>query len=170
MMAAVSKKLNVSPTSKKKIATKFGEDEPNPKSAKTLPPFVRHFKATTASDAATFKVGDTKEWKGQTWYFCDFPNHPDRLKWHSNPAPKRRTRYKWLNDKDGSAPISTITYSNGTSTVTDFTDPSTSSDSSDITSLLASALSLVTGIEAVTACIADALNVTHLWPNPQIRP
>ena len=80
MMAAVSKKHTASPTSKKKIATKFGEDEPNPKSDKTLPPFVRHFKATTAFDAATFKIGNTKEWKGNTWYFCDFPNHRDRLK------------------------------------------------------------------------------------------
>ena len=60
MMAEVSKKHTALPNSKKKIATKFGEDEPNPKSAKTLPPFVRHFKAMTASDATTFKVGDTK--------------------------------------------------------------------------------------------------------------
>ena len=60
MMAAVSKKRTAPPTSKKKVATNFGEDETNPKSAKNLPPFVRHFKATTASDAANFKVGDTK--------------------------------------------------------------------------------------------------------------
>ena len=144
MMAAVSKKHTALPTSKKNIATKFGEDEPNPKSAKTLPPFVRHFKATTASDAATFKVGDTKKWKGDTWYFCDCPNHFYRLKWHSHPAPKCRTCQKWLNDKDGSAPTAAIADSDGTSTVTDFTDPSTSSDSSDINSILASALSLAT--------------------------
>ena len=80
MMAAISKKHTASPTSKKKIATKFAEDEQNPKSTKTLPPFVRHFKATTASDAATFKVGNTKEWKGDTWYFFDCPNHLDRIK------------------------------------------------------------------------------------------
>ena len=90
MMAAVSKKRTSSPTSKKKIATKFSEDEPNPKSANTLPPFVRHFKVTTASDAVTFKVGDTKEWKGDTWYFCDCPNHFDCVKWHSHPAPECR--------------------------------------------------------------------------------
>ena len=99
MIAAVSKKRTALPTSKKKIATKFGEDELKPKSAKTLLPFVRHFKATTASDAANFKVGDTKEWKGDTWYVCDCPNHRDRLKWHSHTAPECRTRYKWLNDK-----------------------------------------------------------------------
>ena len=66
MMAAVSKKLNPSPTSKNNIST---SDEPNPKYAKSLPTFIHHFKATDASDAAIFKVGDTKEWKGDTWYF-----------------------------------------------------------------------------------------------------
>ena len=39
----------------------------------TLPLFVRHFKATAASNAATFKVGYTKEWKGYTWYFLTVP-------------------------------------------------------------------------------------------------
>ena len=85
MMDAVSKKRNLAPTSKKKIVT---SDEPNQKSAKDLPPFVRHFKATAASDAATFKVGNTKEWKRDTWYFCDCPNHRDRLKWHTHPTPE----------------------------------------------------------------------------------
>ena len=145
MMAAVSKKLTVPPTSKKKIATKFSEDEPNPKSAKTLPPFVRHFKKTTASDSATFKVGDTKEWKGDTWYFCNCPNHRDCVKWHYHTAPECRTHQKWLNDEDGSAPTAAIADSDRASTVTYLTDPSTSSDSSDITSILASALSLATG-------------------------
>ena len=79
MMAAVSKKRTPPPTSKKKIAT---SNEPNPKSSKTLPPFVCHFKATAASDAATFKVGNTKEWKGDTSYFCDCPNHRNCVKWH----------------------------------------------------------------------------------------
>ena len=145
MMAAVSKKRTALPTSNKKIATKFGEDEPNPKYAKTLPPFVRHFKATAASNTATFKVGDTKEWKGDTWYFCDCPNHRDRLKWHSHPDPECGTRQKCLNDKYGSAPTAAISDSDGTSTITDFNDPSTSSESSNINSLLASALSLATG-------------------------
>ena len=161
MMAAVSKKCTTSPTSKKKIATKFGEDEPNPKSANTLPPSVRHFKAMTASDAATFKVGDTKEWKGDTWYFCDCPNHCNRIKWHSHPAPECRTRQKWFNDKYGSAPTAAIADSEKIATVTDFTDTSTSLDSSDITSLLAPAISLATGNKAVTACIVDDLNAIH---------
>ena len=75
--------------------------------------------------------------------------------------PECRTRQKWLNDKDGSAPNTAIDDSDGTSTVTDFTDPSTSSDSSKIISFLESALSLGTGNEAVTACITDALNAIH---------
>ena len=57
MMAAVANKRSPSPTSKKKIDT---SNEPNLKSSKNLTPFVHHFKATAASNAATFKVGDTK--------------------------------------------------------------------------------------------------------------
>ena len=67
MMADVSKKISARPTSNKKIAT---SDDPNPKSAKTLLPFVCHFKARAVSDAATLKVNDTKEWKGETWLFA----------------------------------------------------------------------------------------------------
>ena len=133
MMAAVSNKRNPPPTSKKKIAI---SDEPNPKYAKTLRPFVRHFKSTAASDAAKFKVGSTKEWKGDIWYFFDYPNHHDRVKSRSHPAPECYTRQNWLEDKDVSAPVDAIVDYDGTFD---------STDSSEITSLLASDMSLETG-------------------------
>ena len=61
MMASVSNKHS-SPITNKPVVT----DKSSTKTAKTLPPFVRHFKATNASDAAVFEIGDSKEWKGET--------------------------------------------------------------------------------------------------------
>ena len=84
--------------------------------------------------------------------FFDCPDHRDFLKWHSHPVPECRTCQKWLEDKDGSSPAAAIFDS-------DITFAST--DSSGITSLLASSLSLATENEVVTAYIADALNVIH---------
>ena len=64
MMAAVSKK-HISPVTKNSVVT----DKFSTKIAKTFPPPVRHFKAMNASDAVIFKFGDSKEWKGETWFF-----------------------------------------------------------------------------------------------------
>ena len=47
------------------------------------------------------------------------------------------------------------------SAVTDLTDDNASANSSDIYSLLASAMSLADGDKEVTAYIADALNPIH---------
>ena len=84
--------------------------------------------------------------------FFDCPNHRDCLKWNSHPAPKFHTCQKGLEDKDCSAPAATSVVANVTLG---------STDSSNITSLLASSLSLATGNEVVIAYITDALNAIH---------
>ena len=154
MMAAVSKKHSP-PVTNKPVVT----DKPSTKIAKTLPSFMRHFKATNASDATIFKVGYSKGWKGETWYFCDCTNHRDHIKWHPHPDPECRTCQKWLNDKNG-APAAAIVDDQG-SEVTDLTNATASINSSEIYSLLAAAMSLAAGNKEVTAYISDALNALH---------
>jgi len=133
-----------------------------------LPPFVRHFKASTSPDAKPFVVGDSKIWDGKTWYFCDCPNHRDRIKWHTHTAESCRTRQRWLQSLSGpkgliadTKPPSTIgtdDTSTPTSTVTAAT-PTTNPN--DATTLLATALSQFNADNPVHDLIADALNALH---------
>ena len=41
------------------------------------PPFLTHFQD---SNGTKYKVGDSKEFNGRTFYFCDCPLHRNRLK------------------------------------------------------------------------------------------
>ena len=55
IMASVSEKRSAPITKKPVVAARSST-----KISKPLPPFVRHFKDTSTSDAAIFKVGDSK--------------------------------------------------------------------------------------------------------------
>ena len=63
------------------------------------PPFLTHFQD---SNKVKYKVGDSKEFNGKTFYFCDCPLHRNRLKWHTHTVDKCRTRIRWLKTKNGS--------------------------------------------------------------------
>jgi hypothetical protein len=135
-------------------------NKPKPKPAadakpRKMPPFVKHFKSDTASDSKPYKVGDTKTWDNTLWYFCDCPNHRERVKWHTHPATDCRTRLKWLENQ-------------GTvqGKVADLDDDTTDADPSeppaaDITGLLASAMNMVGDNSVAHDLIADALNAIH---------
>jgi hypothetical protein len=136
---------------------------------KKHPPFVKHFKLSSAPDSVSYKVGDSKEWNGATWYFCDCPSHKDKIKWHTHPHTTCRTRKRWLEEggsnsnSNSSPPVAhvagaTDTSSSGTSITTTTTD---SSSTTDVTSLLAAALSLAGNNSAAKEAIADALNAIH---------
>ena len=63
---------------RKKSVSSGASDSPETKKATgQQPPFVKHFKSSTGSNATPYKVGDTKEWNKLTWHFCDCPNHRD---------------------------------------------------------------------------------------------
>ena len=124
------------------------------KGKSTLPPFVRHFKSADTPNATKFKVGDTKDFEGATWYFCGCPKHRDGLKWHTHTVETCRVRIKWLADQDGAANVG------ASETNTDGTDTEVSSLSTpeiDPTALLASAFSAVGSNSVAQALIADAL-------------
>lgn len=66
-----------------------------------LPPFAKWLKSPTSEDSVEYKVGDTKEFKRKTWYYCDAPDHHRMIKWYTHPIGAATTA--------NIAPISDIT-------------------------------------------------------------
>jgi hypothetical protein len=154
MMSTVKRKYPpAKPDAKVKKEPKTNDD---PKIK--LPPFVKHFKSSTGSDGQKFKVGDKKTWNNSTWYFCDCPNHRDKVKWHTHEATECRTRKKWLEkenepranlaaDDDDDASVGTEPEA----------DAPTADPGNDLTAMLANALTLAQDNPEATELISDAL-------------
>ena len=55
--------------------------------------------------ATAVHKGDTKDFKGKTFHYCDTPTHRDRAKWHTHAASDCSIRMKRLRkeDKDGAS-------------------------------------------------------------------
>ncbi|CAJ1945787.1 unnamed protein product [Cylindrotheca closterium] len=129
-----------------KVPTKKKGDPtpPDDDNSKSLPPFICHFKQPASEGGATYLVGDTKKYKNTTWYFCDRPNHRERVKWHTHKATKCCTRLKWKEDNnnttndDGTAAAGTETEPTDDSTTTGGGAPSR-----NLQALLANAMSMV---------------------------
>jgi len=73
---------------KKKRRTQFKEeddeaDPPKKKFSKESPPWLKHFKDLNCTK---HKIGDTKEFKGKIYHYCDTPSHCDRDKWRIHAA------------------------------------------------------------------------------------
>jgi hypothetical protein len=104
MVAAVKRKA---PTPAPAAARAKPTPRPSAPDAKghKQPPFLRHFKSSTSSGSVTYKVGNTKPFYGATWYFCDCPNHRDRIKWHTHAAADCCTHINWLSNKTSGPPI-----------------------------------------------------------------
>ena len=129
-----------------------------------LPPFVKHFKASSDADAVPFKIGDSKTWNNELWYFCDCPNHRDKNKWHTHSPTECKTRARWLASK-GKAPTANTAdvppvVTNPPSDATSVSSASTSitAASSSLSALLATALSMAGDDSMARDFIADALN------------
>ena len=151
---------------KKKRKTQFKEedeeaDPPKKKFFKGWPPWLKHFKDV---DGNKYKIGDTKDFKGKTFHYCDTTNHRDRAKWYIHAAVDCSVRKKWLKkqDEDGASA------SNATETNTsDVTEEDANSDDGnddepqqDIDVLLATAMNLVTDNDVVRDYIANAINAS----------
>ena len=136
-----------------------------------FPPFVKHFRTSNAADAAPYKLGDSKTWQGDTWYFCDCPTHRDRHKWHTHSHDTCRTRIRWLENKgkqpaaanvvDVTPPVppASVPPSDASASALSSSAMSVSNHPAkpDLSALLASALSMAN--DSMTKdFIADALN------------
>ena len=148
-------------------------DDVTPPAKKTktvgLPPFVRHYKSVTNGVETKYKVGDTKVWKDTTYYFCDCPNHRNRVKWHKFKPEDCKTRQRWLENKKKK--IKTEAHegvvgdnnaddekTDGDSDHDDDDGEPSPSEETDPTVLLASALNLLSNNPLARDLVADAIN------------
>jgi hypothetical protein len=74
-LATTKHKATASPKSSSSSSTG------NAVAKKKLPPFIRYWKVSKDADAPKFKGGSTKPWMGNTGYFCNCPNHYNRVCW-----------------------------------------------------------------------------------------
>ena len=89
------------PAPKRKTTDATSEPVPaasGEKTQKQKPPFLKQMKKAAGSDAASYKIGDSKTWNDKTWYFCDCPNHRDGAHFHTHKAEDCNVRKKWLAD------------------------------------------------------------------------
>mmetsp|Transcript_41992 Transcript_41992/g.101185 ORF Transcript_41992/g.101185 Transcript_41992/m.101185 type:complete len:480 (+) Transcript_41992:1052-2491(+) len=123
-------------------------------SGKSLPPFLRFYKRPDSEGNAPYVVGDVKEFQGQTWHFCDCPNHKGKVKWHTHPTKECRTRKKWL-ESDGAANAGIV--DEDASDAPDTTGPI---DTSALQAMLANAMTMVPqdeGNEGLQDCIGEMM-------------
>ena len=66
---------------------------------KNEPDFLRHWRS---AEGKKYVIGDEKEFDGKIFYFCDAPNHKDRIKWHTHTSERCRLRKKWLKQNETS--------------------------------------------------------------------
>ena len=124
-----------------------------------LPPFARHFKASSAPDAAKFQVGDSKPFDGATWYFCDCPTHRNKVKWHTFPHTECRQRQRWL---ESSPPVATLATNPPSDTGSTHSSSLPSAEHQNTIALLLSDALSMTSTDAPTYdLIAQALNTAH---------
>ena len=55
-----------------------------------VPPFVKE----TVNGTIANKVGDTKTWNKTLWYYCNFPNHLNGMRWHTHKATNCKSRLR----------------------------------------------------------------------------
>jgi hypothetical protein len=118
-------------------------------------------RATNAPDSQKFKVGDSKSWNDLTWYFCDCPNHCDRVKWHTHPADTCRTHQRWLEGKNGPAANPAIADARTNATTTTALNAAGQDGKDGCTNLPANAVNLTGDNDAAKDFIAEALNAIH---------
>jgi hypothetical protein len=142
-------------TSNTRTGTNKKERDSTPAVPKGQPPFATWFAESTEPNAKKYKVGNTKEWNGDTYHFWDTQNHKANIKWHLHKAKTCRTRSKWL--AAGSKPGPTVALP-AVVEDEDIPTPKTNlPNGKDISALLTSALQLSSNNTITEALIANAL-------------
>ena len=116
-----------------------------------------------------YKVGDSKVWKGKTYYYCDTTLHNNRIKRHKHKPATCRTRIHWLESKkkkdrapDPTANIGeTKNQENEDSNVGQGQDITSNANHqpSDIQAMLASVLTHMSDSGLAKDLIADAISI-----------
>ena len=139
-------------------------DNTNPKFKKSktnTPPWITHFE----KNGVKYKVGDSKDFNGKTFYFCDAPIHRDKIKWHTHKHDVCRVRKIWIKKeaegKSDNAPPAEANITEAEEDTVSTVTPENSVNSADIHALLASAMNLVTDNDVVRDYIAEAINAAN---------
>ena len=149
--------------------TKSSDSDAEPRKKVKFPPFVKFFKSSSGDDAVKFKIGDSKVWNGETWYFCDCPNHREKHKWHPHKPEDCRTRKKWKENADvpignlGDATDTAGDHKKDNDTVPDTSTVSTigTGSTNSLHVMLANALAVSQDNPIANELIADALNAIN---------
>ena len=132
---------------------------PTKKVKRDTPPFMTHYK--DASTGIKYKVGDTKEYGGKTFYYCDAPTHLNKIKWHTHTTDSCRVRKLWLKSKtDNDSAVANVGDAESP-TPPDNDESDTNNSPSPLVALLASAMNMATDNDIVKDLIANAINATN---------
>lgn len=160
MLATRVKKPSAPSKEASKDSPKPADDKNKTKTEdKNFPPFVKHYKSGTDPAAVKYKLGDTKDWKGTTYYFCDCPKHRERHKWHPHKAEECNTRKLWL--EQGGTPFTGDSPSTPNANLADSGPPADTDvppPATDATAMLATIMNSLSGNSEAQASIADAIN------------
>ena len=162
IIAMVAAKTKAPP--KRRNTATSDETEAKKRKAST-PPFIKHYKTSTDSDGKPYKVGDSKTWNNEVWYFCDCPNHRFGERWHTFKAEECRTRKRWIEKKKKKAAANLATddppndNAGGEPAAENEREPEQEDppESQNITELLANAMNLVGDNGVLRDIIADAI-------------
>ena len=102
-----------------------------------VPPFVKD----TVNGTISNKVSDTKTWNKKLWYYCDFPNHRNGVRWHKHKATDCQSRLRYL-QSNALPPTANLDNDESPNKEPSSDQPVPTDDGNGITSLLASALNM----------------------------
>ena len=172
LVAAKAKAINPSSSNNKRKGKDTNDDDEGstqrpPK--RKVPTFINHYKSP---DGTKYKIGDTQEFDGETFHFCDAP-HRNRVKWHTHSPDECRVRKDWLkknknktsDDAEGHVgeaeliPDSSST--SGSSQTSTLTPASNSTEATGLHALLASAMNMVNDNDVLRDYIAEAINAAN---------
>ena len=123
------------------------------------PPFMTHWK--DASTGVKYKVGETKEHGGRTFYYCDASTYLNKLKWHTHAVDTCRVRKFWLKPKEDKDLALANVGDAEPPTPPDNDASDGNNHPSELTALLASAMNMVTDNDVVKDLIANAINASN---------
>jgi hypothetical protein len=162
IVAQVVAKRKAPPAKAAAATGSSSSDSDEPDAKKKLPPFIRHWKASKELDSTKYKLGDTKFWSGETWHFCDCPNHQNQVKWHTYAPSACDICTAWLaknpnKNSANAADIPSSVVAAPPSSGNTSTSSVTSAPSNDIAGYLAAALALAGSDSVAYDCITKAL-------------
>ena len=123
----------------------------------SVPIFVKD----TVNGTIANKVGDIKTWNKILWYYCNFTNHCNDMRWHTHKATDCKPRLRHV-QSNASPPASNLANDELPNKEPFSDQPFPTDDGNDITSLLAPALNTSGNNTELQEKISMALSASNL--------